>query len=66
MQPLSPREQEVFALVARGLQSKEIAHQLGISPRTVEAHRQRILRKYGAPNTIALVLRLTDGGGEHA
>ena len=42
---LSEREQEVVRLVARGLVSKEVANQLGLSPRTVEKHRARILAK---------------------
>lgn len=42
---LSEREQEVVRLVARGLVSKEVADQLGLSPRTVEKHRARILAK---------------------
>jgi len=42
---LSPREREVLRLVAMGEPSKVIARQLGISFRTVEAHRAHIIRK---------------------
>ncbi|RIK39512.1 MAG: DNA-binding response regulator [Chloroflexi bacterium] len=44
-QPLSEAELRVLALVARGYQNKEIAHQLGISRPTVHAHVSRILSK---------------------
>ena len=43
--PLSPREREIFHLLANGLQNTIIAKKLFISPRTVETHRARIVRK---------------------
>ena len=43
--PLSPREREIFHLLANGLQNNGIAKKLYISPRTVETHRARIVRK---------------------
>ena len=52
---LSEREQEVVRLVARGLVSKEVASQLGLSPRTVEKHRARILAKLGLHDVPTLV-----------
>jgi two-component system, LuxR family, response regulator FixJ len=42
---LTPREREVLALLASGRSSKEIAHKLVISPRTVSTHVQHILSK---------------------
>lgn len=42
---LTPREREVLDLVVKGIPSKGIAHELGISRRTVEIHRGNILRK---------------------
>jgi RNA polymerase sigma factor (sigma-70 family) len=42
---LTPREQEVFALVVRGRLNKQIAFELGTSERTIKAHRQKIMRK---------------------
>lgn len=42
---LTPRENEVLSLTARGFASKEIADQLGISPRTVSLHLQHIYEK---------------------
>lgn len=52
---LSEREREVVRLVARGLASKEIADKLGLSTRTVEKHRARILSKLGLHDTPTLV-----------
>jgi len=42
---LTPREQEVLRLIARGYLYKEIARRLGISVKTVEAHVSAVLRK---------------------
>lgn len=42
---LTSREREVLARVASGRTSREIAAELGISPRTVEAHRESLMRK---------------------
>ena len=42
---LTPREVEVLILVARGLTNRGIAEELGISPRTVETHRERVMAK---------------------
>lgn len=52
---LSEREQEVVRLVARGLVSKEVAAQLGLSTRTVEKHRARIFAKLGLHDVPTLV-----------
>ena len=45
LQRLTDREREVLALIAAGHQNREIATQLGISPRTVEVHKARIMEK---------------------
>ncbi|MGW6917997.1 LuxR C-terminal-related transcriptional regulator [Kitasatospora sp. NPDC054939] len=44
---LSPREQQVAELLATGAGNRDIAHALGLSPRTVEHHVARTLRKLG-------------------
>lgn len=57
---LTAREQEVVRLVARGLVSKEVAERLGLSTRTVEKHRARILARLGLhdlPNLVRWCLR---------
>ncbi len=55
---LTPREREVAAQVMQGLTSKEIGRALGISHRTVELHRARLMRKYAASTTAELVQKL--------
>jgi hypothetical protein len=52
---LTGREREVLQLAARGYHAKEIARDLGISPRTVEVHKARIMAKLGARNVAELV-----------
>jgi FixJ family two-component response regulator len=52
---LTPREQEVMALVVAGLLNKQIAGQLGISEITVKAHRGQVMRKMGADSLADLV-----------
>ena len=44
---LSPREREVFELVVHGLPNKQIADVLGVSERTVKAHRSQVMHKMG-------------------
>ena len=51
---LTSRELELLPLLVAGLANKEIARQLGISHRTVEVHRARILNKTGATNLLEL------------
>jgi len=53
--PLSPRESQVLKLVAGGRTSKQIAQHLVISPRTVEKHRARLMRKLGV-HSVALLM----------
>ncbi|MDB5893542.1 MAG: helix-turn-helix transcriptional regulator [Rhodoferax sp.] len=55
---LTGREREVAAMLMDGLTSKQIGRQLGISHRTVEIYRARLMRKYGASTTADLVHRL--------
>jgi FixJ family two-component response regulator len=52
---LTSREREVLDHAARGLHAKEIAAALGISPRTVEVHKSRIMEKLGVRNMAELV-----------
>lgn len=55
---LTDRERQVLENLAGGRISKAIAHDLGISERTVELHRSRILKKMGARNTTELLNRV--------
>jgi RNA polymerase sigma factor (sigma-70 family) len=52
---LTSREREVLEQAARGLHAKEIAAALGISPRTVEVHKTRIMEKLDVRNVAELV-----------
>jgi len=52
---LTKREQEIFLLSAQGYSSTEIALRLYISSRTVETHRNNIMRKLGIHNQLQLV-----------
>ncbi|WP_347906084.1 response regulator [Pseudomonas purpurea] len=52
---LSPREQQVFALVVSDLPNKRIARELMISPRTVEHHREHLMLKMQARSTAELI-----------
>ena len=51
---LTEREADVMQLAVAGYTNKEIAQRLGISHRTVEIHRSRIMQKTGAPNVLEL------------
>jgi DNA-binding NarL/FixJ family response regulator len=53
--PLTPREREVLQLVAEGKSTKEIAQLLGISFKTAESHRTRIMKKTSIHETAGLV-----------
>ena len=59
---LTGREREVAARLLDGLTSKEIGRALGISHRTVEIHRARLMRKYNASTAADLVQKLLAGG----
>ena len=56
---LTPREQEVMSLVAKGLMNKQIASEIGVTEITVKVHRGRVMRKMGA-NSLADLVRVHD------
>jgi PAS domain S-box-containing protein len=55
---LTPREREIAALLVEGKTSKLIARQIGLSPRTVEMHRAKLMKKFAAATSSELVHRL--------
>jgi FixJ family two-component response regulator len=55
LETLTPREREVFDYVVRGKMNKQTAHELGITERTIKAHRHRIFEKFGAKTVADLV-----------
>jgi FixJ family two-component response regulator len=62
---LTPREREVFSLVALGKPNKCIAAELGTTAKTVKVHRGRVMHKLGASSVVDLV-RLADRVGQPA
>jgi RNA polymerase sigma factor (sigma-70 family) len=59
---LTPREREVLALVVQGRLNKQIAYELGLSEKTVKAHRARVMEKMQA-DSLAHLVRLADKVG---
>jgi DNA-binding NarL/FixJ family response regulator len=53
--PLSARERQVLQLVGEGKSTKEVAAQLGVSVKTAESHRARLMRKLDIHETASLV-----------
>ena len=58
---LTEREREILALITAGHQNREVAAQLGISPRTVEVHKARIMEKLGC-RSLAELIRVNIAG----
>jgi len=56
---LTPRERQVFALVATGLLNKQIAGAIGVTEITVKVHRSHVMKKMGARSVVDLV-RMAD------
>jgi FixJ family two-component response regulator len=54
-EPLTARESEVMRMVVNGRLNKQIAHELGISEKTVKAHRAKVMQKTGAKSLAGLV-----------
>jgi RNA polymerase sigma factor (sigma-70 family) len=54
---LTPREREVFALVASGLLNKQVGHELGTTEKTIKVHRARVMEKMEA-GSLADVVRM--------
>jgi len=55
MERLTEREREILSLLAAGHQNRDIATQLGISPRTVEVHKARIMEKLACRSLAELI-----------
>jgi FixJ family two-component response regulator len=58
---LTQREEEVLAQLVAGLTNREIAQELGISARTVETHRGRVMHKMGCRRLADLVRKVVSG-----
>lgn len=57
---LTAREKEVYDLIVAGLDNRDLGQRLGISPRTVEVHKARLMAKLGVRNLVELI-RLATG-----
>lgn len=62
LEELTEREREVMALAVLGHPNKEIARHLGISHRTVEIHKAKVMHKTGAVNLLDLARIAQEGG----
>jgi len=60
LETLTAREREVLDLMTQGKQNKVIAQDLGVSPRTVEIHRARVMEKMNAQSVAQLVRMMLD------
>jgi len=63
MAQLTPREHEVLEQLLIGAQNKQIAYELGISPRTIEIHRARVMEKMQAGSLSQLVRQVLTARG---
>jgi FixJ family two-component response regulator len=66
LESLTPREREVLDLMTKGKQNKAIAQDLGVSPRTIEIHRARVMEKMGAQSVAELVHMMLNQGAAAA
>lgn len=57
---LTDRQREIVALVAQGKTNSQIASELGVSARTIESHRARLIKASGVRNSAELVARFTN------
>lgn len=53
---LTPRQVEILKLIARGMSSKEIGFELGLSSKTVDVHRSRVMERLGVRDMASLIL----------
>jgi two-component system response regulator FixJ len=60
LESLTEREREVLDLLTTGKQNKQIAQDLGVSPRTIEIHRARVMEKMDAQSVAELVRMMMD------
>ncbi|RDI35267.1 response regulator transcription factor [Lentzea flaviverrucosa] len=61
---MSPRQVEIVELIADGLQDRDIAERLGVSPRTVDSHLQRLYQRYDLHSRAAVVAKWLREGGQ--
>jgi DNA-binding CsgD family transcriptional regulator len=57
MKPITPRERNILNLISKGYSTRKISSILNISFHTVQSHRKSLLSKFGAANSVELVLK---------
>jgi FixJ family two-component response regulator len=60
LETLTEREREVLDLMIQGKQNKAVAQELGVSPRTIEIHRARVMEKMDVQSVAELVRMMLD------
>jgi DNA-binding CsgD family transcriptional regulator len=59
---ITPREKEIFKLIANGLNAKQVAEHLVISYHTVTTHRKNVINKLGVSGTVAAMSQMLRNG----
>lgn len=59
---LTPREQQVLQLIYRGLATADVAEQLHLSAKTVDKHRENLMRKLAVSNVVQLIHKAREFG----
>ena len=62
LENLSKRELDVLKALSRGLTNKKIAEELGVSPKTIDNHRTKLLKKMEVNSTAALLMAAIRNG----
>jgi FixJ family two-component response regulator len=55
LEQLSPRQKEVFIKIVEGESNKEIAYNMGLSPKTVDVHRAQVMKRLRVRSIVDLV-----------
>jgi DNA-binding CsgD family transcriptional regulator len=57
---LTPREQQILQLIYQGLATAEVAAQLNLSVKTIDKHRENLMRKLGVNNVVQLIHKVQE------
>jgi FixJ family two-component response regulator len=59
---LSPRQKQILAQIVQGKSTKEVAFEMGISSRTVDSHRSKVMETMGMKSTVQIVREIARAG----